>query len=104
MEVAQWTEVSELPVVTPNYSPLLHNYTLAVGLAFSDEEHLRAQSTRRLFATEGDRNLDRECSTPCVGTVQGLATRASWASTMGDYSLGWVHQGLATRVCYAREL
>ncbi|TXT07674.1 uncharacterized protein COLE_04598 [Cutaneotrichosporon oleaginosum] len=104
MEAAQWTEVSELPVATPNYSPLLHNYILAVGLAFSDEEHLRAQTTRRLFATEGDRTLDRECSMPCVGTVQGLAIRASWASTMGDYSLGWVYQGLATRVCYALGL
>ncbi|BEI84463.1 hypothetical protein CcaverHIS002_0410670 [Cutaneotrichosporon cavernicola] len=104
MEIAQWTEVSELPVMAPNYSPLLHNYALAVGLAFSDEEHLRAQSTRRLFAKEGDSTLERECSTPCVGTVQGLAVRASWASTMGDYSLGWVHQGLATRVCYALGL
>jgi len=104
MEVAIWTEhESDLPVVAPTYSPLLHNIILAIGLAFSDDEHLRALSTRRRFAAQGEKYLDRECSNPCVATVQALAIRSSFASTMGDYALGWVNHGLATRLCYARE-
>lgn len=89
--------------MAPNYSPLLHNIILAIGLAFSDEEHLRVLSTRRKFAAEGEKHVDRECSHPCVATVQALAIRSSFASTMGDYSLGWVHHGLANRLCYARK-
>jgi hypothetical protein len=105
MDIALWTEnEADLPVVAPNYSPLLHNLCLALGLAFSDEEHLRALSTRRVFATEGAKHIDRECANPCVATVQALAIRSSFASTMGDYSLGWVNHGLANRLCYALGL
>lgn len=92
----------DLPVTAPNYSPLLHNMILAVGLGFADEEHLRALVTRRLFMQEGDKHLNRECANPSVATVQALAIRGSFMSTMGDYSIGWVHHGLANRLCYAR--
>lgn len=105
MEIALGTALeSDLPLMAPNYSPLLHNIILAIGLAFSDDEHLRALSSRRKFAAEGEKHIDRECSHPCVATVQALAIRASFASTMGDYSLGWVHHGLANRLCYAMGL
>lgn len=95
---------ADLPVVAPNYSPLLHNMVLAVGLGFVEEEHLRAIVTRKLFMQEGDKHMNRECASPCVATVQALAVRGSFMSTMGDYSIGWVHHGLANRLCYACEL
>lgn len=104
MDIAMTTpQEADLRVVAPNYSPLLHNMVLAVGLGFVEEEHLRALVTRRLFMQEGDKHLNRECANPSVATVQALAIRGSFMSTMGDYSIGWVHHGLANRLCYARE-
>lgn len=100
--LAQSVELGDLAVKTPNYSPMLHNYILAIALAFSDHPHLRAMSTRRIFAAEGARSLDRECASPSIASVQGLVIRASWMSTTGDYSLGWVNHGLANRLSYAR--
>lgn len=102
LHIAQGVKLGDLAVVTPNYSPMLHNYILAVALAFSDHPHLRATSTRRIFAAEGARSLDRECASPSIASVQGLVIRASWMSSMGDYSLGWVNHGLANRLSYAR--
>jgi hypothetical protein len=94
----------DMVIGAPNYSPLLHNMVLAIGLAFLDDEHLRALPTRRKFAAWGERHLDREIASPSVASIQALALRSSFASTMGDYQLGWVHQGVANRTCYAREL
>ncbi|KAL1405676.1 hypothetical protein Q8F55_009315 [Vanrija albida] len=97
-------DTADLSAAAPNYSPMLHNMVLALGLSYADEAHLRALSTRRQFLEEAMRHIDRECVAPCVATVQALAFRAGYSSTMGDYSLGWINFGQAIRLCYALGL
>ncbi|MDN8677465.1 hypothetical protein Q0N25_13845, partial [Staphylococcus aureus] len=89
------------PLLTPNYSPLLHNVIISVGLAYADEEHLHAAQTRRIFYQEGTKHLEREAASPSLATVAALALRSSFSSTVGDYSIGWVYFGLASRLVYA---
>ncbi|WOO85324.1 Nitrogen assimilation transcription factor nit-4 [Vanrija pseudolonga] len=104
MAIAQSHDQADLPVATPNYSPLLHNMMLSLGLAYMDEEHLRSPATRRTFAKEGMKHMERECATPSVATVQALCLWSSHSSTLGDHSLGWVNFGLAVRLSYALGL
>nr|ADE10063.1 transcription factor [Tremella fuciformis] len=102
MQVALREENDEhISTRTPYYSPMLHNMILALGLAYAEEQHLRALTTRTLFAEEGARHQSVECSASSVATVQALALYASFHSTNGDYSLGWFHFGSAMRACYA---
>ncbi|WOO85323.1 Nitrogen assimilation transcription factor nirA [Vanrija pseudolonga] len=97
-------KTADLAAAAPNYSPMLHNMILALGLSYADEPHLRALSTRRQFLEESMRYIDQECVVPCVGTVQALAFRAGYSSTMGDFSLGWINFGQAIRLCYSLGL
>ncbi|BEI80510.1 hypothetical protein CcaverHIS002_0110390 [Cutaneotrichosporon cavernicola] len=104
MELALDLAEADIPVAAPNYSPLLHNVILCLGLAYADEGYLRAVTTRRAFHEEANRRLDAEIGNPSLATVQGLALRSSFSSTEGDYSVGWINNGLATRMCYALGL
>lgn len=103
MEIALGIEdEADLPLVAPNYSPLTHNIIIALGLAYAEEEHLRAVSTRRMFMDQANKHLERELGAPCIATVQALTLRSSFPSTAGDYSVGWINSGLAVRMCFAR--
>ncbi|WOO80275.1 Nitrogen assimilation transcription factor nit-4 [Vanrija pseudolonga] len=105
MEIAlSLDNIEDLPLLTPNYSPLLHNVIISVGLAYADEEHLHASQTRRIFYQEGTKHLEREAASPSLATVAALALRSSFSSTVGDYSIGWVYFGLASRLVYALGL
>lgn len=102
MEVAlDITDEADLPFMAPNYSPGLHNVIVSLGLAYAEEEYFRAIPTRGVFNDEASQRLELEVAAPCLATVQALALRTSCSSTVGDYSVGWVKNGLATRLCYA---
>lgn len=103
MEVAFGLEESDIHVQAPNYSPVLHNIIVSLGLAYAKEEHLKAIVTRRAFYDEANRRLAGELAAPSLATVQALALRSSFSSTSGDYSVGWINNGMAIRLCYARE-
>jgi hypothetical protein len=95
---------SETPVKTPNYSPMLHNSILAIGLCFSDEIHLRQADVRKTFAMEAKSHLEHEGMNPTVATVQALAHLASYYSLAAEHNLGWLYIGMALRCAMAREL
>jgi hypothetical protein len=97
------TDISSLPVLTPNYSPMLHNAVLSLALALSDEPHLRSMSTRRVYLEAARQRIDIECSKPCLATVQALTFVSSFFSTMGDYTLGWTYFGMANRTAQTRQ-
>lgn len=82
---------------TSYYSPLLHNAILSIALMFADDENLRDSNTRAVFDTEGEKYLSAELSKPTLATVQALAVRASYRSTLGDHLGGWIAHGLADR-------
>lgn len=102
MEVALTLPEHAIPLQAPNYSPVLHNVIVSLGLAYAKEDHLKAIVTRRAFNDEANRRLPNELAAPSLATVQALALRSSFASTSGDYSVGWINNGLAIRLCYAR--
>jgi hypothetical protein len=86
-----------------HYSPFLHNIMLAIALMWSDEEHLQLPSTRAIFASKAETYLSVEISRPTLATVQGLALKSSYHSTLGDHAGGWSYFGLADRASLSRK-
>jgi len=86
-----------------HYSPFLHNIMLAIALMWSDEDHLQRISTREIFAAKAETYLTVEISRPTLATVQGLALKSSYHSTLGDHAGGWSYFGLADRAALSRE-
>jgi hypothetical protein len=70
---------------------------------WSDEEHLQHVSTRAIFASKAESYLSVEISRPTLATVQGLALKSSYHSTLGDHAGGWSYFGLADRAALSRE-
>nr|XP_019046774.1 hypothetical protein I302_03377 [Kwoniella bestiolae CBS 10118]OCF25704.1 hypothetical protein I302_03377 [Kwoniella bestiolae CBS 10118] len=94
----------KLSSAAPNYSPMLHNAILSLALAYSDEPHLRAVPTRRVYFQEAMRLQDDECVAPNIATIQALALLSSYQSTLGQFDLGWMYFGRAIRACYSMGL
>jgi hypothetical protein len=97
-----------LPPNTPlarftHYSPFLHNIMLAIALMWADEDYLRQTSTRAIFAAKAETYLSIEISRPTLATVQGLALKSSYHSTLGDHAGGWSYFGLADRSSLSRK-
>lgn len=97
-----------LPPHTPlarftHYSPFLHNIMLAIALMWADEEDLRETSTRAVFANKAESYLAVEIARPTLATVQGLALKSSYHSTLGDHTGGWAYFGMADRASLSRE-
>jgi hypothetical protein len=86
-----------------HYSPFLHNIILSIALMWSDDDHLRRTSTRAIFASKAETYLNFEISRPTLATVQGLALKSSYHSTLGDHAGGWSYFGLADRASLSRE-
>lgn len=85
------------------YSPFLHNIILAIALMWSDEEDLKSESTRAVFAAKADQYLSLELPRPTLATVQGLAIKSSYHSTLGDHASGWAYFGMAERLSLSRQ-
>lgn len=96
-----------LPPNTPlarftHYSPFLHNILLSIALMWSDDERLRQTSTRAIFAQKAELYLSVEIARPTLATVQGLALKSSYHSTLGDHTGGWAYFGMADRASLSR--
>ncbi|KAL7424094.1 hypothetical protein Q5752_001679 [Cryptotrichosporon argae] len=89
---------------TAHYSPLLHNVVLAIGLAFADEEQLRADNVREMFVRQAKRYLDEEIVAPSLASVQALALLSSYYSTKGSHSVGYAYMGMAERTAISLGL
>ena len=97
-----------LPSNTPlprftHYSPFLHNTILAMALRWSDDAALNTPRNRTTFAAAAEMHLSRELPRPTLATVQGLALKSSYHSTLGDYTGGWAYFGMADRAAQSRE-
>lgn len=91
-----------LPVNTPlprftHYSPFLHNIILAMVLRWSDDDALNTARNRMTFAAAAEMYMSKELSRPTLATVQGLALKSSYHSTLGDHTGGWAYFGMADR-------
>ncbi|OXC63478.1 hypothetical protein AYX13_06698 [Cryptococcus neoformans] len=92
------------PPRTTYYSPMLHNCILAIALMFMDDQYLRDPATRKLLADEAVKYMEIELPRPTLATVQALALRSSYHSTLGDHTVGWTYFGLAERAAQSLGL
>jgi hypothetical protein len=79
---------------TPHYSPMLHNALVALGLAFVDDSKLRDLKSRQYFANQAKSYIEIECSKPNLSVVNALSILASFHSSKGDQTLGYLYFGM----------
>jgi hypothetical protein len=79
---------------TPHYSPMLHNALVALGLAFVDDQKLRDLKSRQYFANKAKSYIESECSKPNLSVVNALSILASFHSSKGDQTLGYLFFGM----------
>ncbi|KAF8310467.1 hypothetical protein DL93DRAFT_2169661 [Clavulina sp. PMI_390] len=84
--------------LTKHYSPTLHNFVVAVALAFSRDPALRARDLRDRFVARGKEDLDAEARKPSLSTVQSYAMLSSYWSSVGEQTLGFMYFGDAIRI------
>jgi hypothetical protein len=84
---------TQTPPRLSHYSPMLHNAILALGTAFSDVPTLRDLKTRLYFLEKAKSYIEVECSRPHISVVNALSLIASFYSSQGDQTLGFVYFG-----------
>lgn len=87
-----------------HYSPMLHNAILALATAFSDDPVVHHIEFRRQFAGRAKSHIEKDCLTPNVCTVAALSLIATFHSSRGEQSLGYLYAGMGGRMTQAREL
>ncbi|OBZ70244.1 Nitrogen assimilation transcription factor nit-4 [Grifola frondosa] len=92
------------PPKTAHYSPMLHNAALALATAFSDDPLIRDVRYRELFARKAKSYIEAECQRPSISLVSALSTIASFHSTQGEQSLGYLYFGMSGRMSQALGL
>ncbi|KAF8961449.1 hypothetical protein BDZ97DRAFT_1829377, partial [Flammula alnicola] len=83
---------------TPHYSPMLHNALVALGLAFLDEHRFRDLKARQYFANTAKSFIEAECRKPNLSVVHALSILASFHSSQGDQTLGYMYFGMSARM------
>ncbi|EDR10444.1 uncharacterized protein LACBIDRAFT_325474 [Laccaria bicolor S238N-H82] len=84
---------SHTPPKTPHYSPMLHNALVALGTAFLDDPNIRDFKSRRCFADAAKRYIEVECQKPQLSVVHALDILASFHSSQGDQTVGFLYFG-----------
>lgn len=82
---------------------MLHNALLALASGFSDDPAVRDYKARQYFADEAKKYVETECSKPNLSTVNALSIIATYQSSQGDQTLGYLYFGMAARMSQARE-
>lgn len=72
---------------------MLHNALLALATAFSDDPSLRNNRTRTCFAKKAKEFLEPECLKPNLSVVNALNALASFHSSLGEQTLGYLYFG-----------
>ncbi|KDR76970.1 hypothetical protein GALMADRAFT_95630 [Galerina marginata CBS 339.88] len=95
---------SDPPPKTPHYSPMLHNALVALGLAFLDEHRFRDLKARQYFANTAKSYIEAECRKPNLSVIHALSILASFHSSQGDQTLGYLYFGMSARMAQALGL
>ncbi|KIY71692.1 hypothetical protein CYLTODRAFT_368800 [Cylindrobasidium torrendii FP15055 ss-10] len=94
----------EIPPKTHHYSPMLHNALIALASAFSDDVRIRDYKSRKYFADEAKRLWEVEAAKPNIAVVHALAILASFHSTNGEQTIGYMYFGMSARLSQALGL
>ncbi|KAF9531094.1 fungal-specific transcription factor domain-containing protein [Crepidotus variabilis] len=95
---------SQEPPKTAHYSPMLHNAVVALALAFLDDPRFRDLRARQYFAEKAKSYMENECQKPNISVVQALSLLASFHSSQGDQTLGYLYFGMSARMAQALGL
>jgi Fungal specific transcription factor domain len=79
---------------TSHYSPMLHNALLALAMAFSDDPRICDLNSRQYFARKAKSYIEAECQSPNISVVHALSFLASFHSSLGDQTLGYMYFGM----------
>jgi hypothetical protein len=83
---------------------MLHNSLVALALAFLDEPELRDLKARQYFANTAKSFLEAECEKPNLSVVHALSILASFHSSQGDQTLGYLYFGTSILSFHLRIL
>ena len=72
---------------------MLHNALVALGTAFLDDPNIRDFKSRQCFAEAAKRYMEVECQKPQLSVVHALDILASFHSSQGDQTLGFLYFG-----------
>ncbi|KAL5001524.1 fungal-specific transcription factor domain-containing protein [Aspergillus recurvatus] len=86
------------------WSPLLHISILALGSRFTDRVDVRTDpgdpnTAGKLFLEHAKNYLGKEMKTPSLTTIQALAILGMFYFATGADAAGWLHHGMANRLC-----
>ncbi|KAF7967505.1 hypothetical protein HWV62_41412 [Athelia sp. TMB] len=95
---------SQTPPKTPHYSPMLHNALMSLATAFSDQPRIRDLNSRQYFARKAKEYIEAECQRPNISVVHALSILASFHSSQGDQTLGYLYFGMSGRMSQALGL
>jgi len=77
---------------------MLHNALVALALAFLDDPQLRDLKARQYFANTAKSFIEAECEKPNLSVVHALSILASFHSSQGDQTLGYLYFGLCNLI------
>jgi hypothetical protein len=77
---------------------MLHNAIVALALAFSDEP-FRDLKTRNRYADTAKSFIESECRKPNLSVVHALSVLASFHSSQGDQTVGYMYFGMSSSLC-----
>ncbi|KAL0945802.1 hypothetical protein HGRIS_012089 [Hohenbuehelia grisea] len=95
---------SQPPPRTTHYSPMLHNALIAVATAFSEDPRIRDLRSRQYYAQAAKSYIEAECQNPNICVVHALSILASFHSSQGDQTLGYMYFGMSARISQALGL
>ena len=72
---------------------MLHNALMSLATAFSDQPRIRELSARQFFARKAKDYIEAECQRPNISVVHALSILASFHSSQGDQTLGYMYFG-----------
>lgn len=81
---------------------MLHNALVALATAFSDDPKIRDSKSRQYFADEAKRLWETEAAKPNIAVVHALSILASFHSTNGEQTIGYMYFGMSARLSQAR--
>jgi hypothetical protein len=84
---------SQPPPKLSHYSPMLHNALVALATAFSDDPHICDLRSRQSFAGKAKSYLETECQSPNISVVHALSILATFHSSLGEQTLGYMYFG-----------
>ncbi|KAF9555002.1 hypothetical protein CPC08DRAFT_643525, partial [Agrocybe pediades] len=92
------------PPKTPHYSPMLHNALVSLALAFLDDPQFCDIRVRQHYANMAKSFIESECRKPNLSVVHALSLLASFHSSQGDQTLGYMYFGMSARMAQALGL